>query len=104
MCLNRLARKTYECDIMLVFLLQTTKHKEAAVNHISLESQDEAVKQLFLDLPVDAHGAVVELNGEAVACVMPVGVAAKANGPWTESKNSRRCDLLDKEIDASLTP
>jgi len=25
-------------------------------------------------------------------------------GPWTEAKNRRRCDLIDKDIDDHLTP
>jgi hypothetical protein len=80
--------------------------KETAVNHIVLHSQDEAVKRFFLSLPNDSHGSVVELNGQAVACVMPLpqatGGIAEA---WTDAKNNRRCDLIDREFDGPrLTP
>ena len=79
-------------------------HKETAMNHILLDKQDEAVKRFFLSLTADAHGSVVELNGLALACVVPVSPAAEDNGEWTEAKNERRCDLVDKEIDSILTP
>jgi hypothetical protein len=48
------------------------EHMENAMNHILLDKQDEAVKRFFLSLPADAQGSVVELNGRAVACVVPV--------------------------------
>jgi hypothetical protein len=41
--------------------------------------------------------SVVELNGQAVACVVAM---PSANGDaipeWTDEKNNRRCDLIDK--------
>ena len=76
------------------------KLKETAVHHILLDSQDEAVKRFFLSLAVDAQGSVVELNGHAVACVLPP--PKETNGTlegWTDAKNNRRCDLIDREID-----
>ena len=74
------------------------------MNHILLDRQDEAVKRFFLSLTADAQGSVVELNGLALACVVPVSPAAEDDGEWTEAKNERRCDLIDKEIDGVLTP
>ena len=79
-------------------------HKETAMNHILLDKQDEAVKRFFLSLTADAQGSVVELNGLALACVVPVSPATEDNGEWTEAKNERRCDLIEKEIDGVLTP
>jgi hypothetical protein len=74
------------------------------MNHILLDSQDEAVKRFFLSLPADSQGSVVELNGLALACLMPVALASQDDGAWTEARNERRCDLIDKEIDGTLTP
>ena len=79
-------------------------HTETAMNHILLDKQDEAVKRFFLSLSADSQGSVVELNGFALACVVPVSPAAEDNGEWTEAKNERRCDLIDKEIDSTLDP
>ena len=82
------------------------KLKETAVNHIVLDSQDEAVKRFFLSLPDDSQGSVVELNGHAVACVLPPPKAMNgATEAWSDAKNNRRCDLIDREFDGPpLTP
>src|SRR5450759_2469932 len=64
--------------------------KDSAVNHIALDKEDEAVKRFVLSLPVDANGSVLELEGRAVACVVPVvEEPVEANGAWSEAKNAR---------------
>jgi hypothetical protein len=83
------------------------EHKESAVNHINLDAQGEAVKQFFLSLPVDPEGAVVELNGQALARLLPI--VAGDNGysddvEWTDAKNERRCKLIDRKYERGLTP
>ena len=45
--------------------------QEQAVNQISLEKQDDAVKRFVLSLPRDPGGSVLELNGHTVAWVFP---------------------------------
>jgi hypothetical protein len=74
------------------------------MNHILLDSQEEAVKRFFLSLPADSQGAVVELNGHAVACVVPVSPMTDQSGEWTNAKNERRHQLIRREIDGHLTP
>ncbi len=75
-----------------------------AVNHIALDKEDEAIKRFVLSLPVGASGAVLELEGRALACVVPiVAEPVPANGAWSEAKNARRCELIDKEIDGTLS-
>ncbi len=74
------------------------------MNHIALDNEDEAVKRFVLSLPVAANGSVLELEGRAVACVVPiVAEPVEANGAWSEAKNARRCALIDKEIDGRLS-
>src|SRR5437016_3638523 len=81
---------------------------ESAVKHIDLNAHGKAVKQFFLSLPVDPEGSVVELNGQAVAHVTPMkgqrNRSREATRAWTEAKNARRCALIDREIDGTLTP
>jgi len=78
--------------------------KDSAVNHIALDKEDEAVKRFVLSLPVAANGSVLELEGRAVACVVPIlAEPVEANGAWSEAKNARRCALIDKEIDGRLS-
>jgi hypothetical protein len=42
------------------------------MKHIALETEDEHVKQFVLSLELDSEGSVLELNGKAVARVLPV--------------------------------
>ncbi len=76
------------------------------MNQILLESQDEAVQRFFLSLSDDAQGSVIKLNGQTVACVMPP--PKPTNGTkeaWSDAKNNRRCDLIDRQFDGPpLTP
>jgi hypothetical protein len=77
------------------------------MRHISLENQPEQVRQFVLAL-LSADGAVLELGGHPVACVLPA--PKSANGPppdpqtWTDAKNARRCDLIDRKYAGTLTP
>jgi hypothetical protein len=80
------------------------RRKGSAVNHIALDKEDEAIKRFVLSLPVGADGAVLELGGRAVKCVVPVHEETLAeHSVWSEAKNARRCGLLDKEIDGTLS-
>ena len=77
------------------------------MNHVKLDAQHEAVKRFILALTVDRAGSVLELNGQAVACVVPPPQSVTGNvtsAEWTEQKNARRCDLIDREIDGIITP
>jgi hypothetical protein len=78
--------------------------EEARMHHLPVDSQDEAVKRFFLSLPVDPQGSVVELNGQPVACVVPMPSTNGATvAGWNDEKNSRRCDLIDKKYAGNLT-
>ena len=82
------------------------ERQEQTVNHISLDSQDEAVKRFVLSLPSDPHGSILELNGQAVVCVLPASAVREEadDSPWTEEKNARRCDLIDRKFAGGITP
>ena len=75
------------------------------MTHVNLDGVDEAVRQFVLAVAVDPAGSVLELNGRPVAWVVPAA-PAPANGdePWTEAKNQRRCDLIDRKYAGTLTP
>jgi hypothetical protein len=101
----------YYCRIRSTIVTLTsgsTEQRESTMSHIELETQGEAIKQFFLSLSVDPDGAVVELNGQALAHLMPISACDNGESdeetPWTKQKNDRRCDLIDKDIDAKLTP
>src|SRR5262249_47801022 len=80
---------------------------EPTMNHIDWDALPEAVRQFIRTMVAAPEGALIEHNGKPVARVLPV--PASSNGPppdveWTEAKNQRRCDLIDREIDGTLTP
>jgi hypothetical protein len=77
------------------------------MNHIPIDGLEEAVKRFVLSLPADPDGSVLELGGKAIVRVLPASIIPINGGlgeeTWTEEKNSRRCDLIDREIDGTLT-
>jgi hypothetical protein len=79
---------------------------EYRMTHVNLDTQPEAVRQFVLAL--SAEGAVLELAGRPVACVVPppksANEASVPDGEWTEEKNRRRGALLDRKYDSGLTP
>lgn len=76
------------------------------MKHLSIDSQDESVKRFVLTLAREPLGFVLELAGKPVAQVMPppVGQNGTSLAPddWTDLKNERRCELIDREIDGTL--
>ncbi len=87
---------------------RSTKYGRRMMSHIELATHGEAIKEFFLSLPDDREGAIVELNVRAVARLVPIqsgpdNTTSGENG-WTKEKNTRRCFLIDREIDGTLTP
>ena len=75
------------------------------MDHVRLESQDEAVRRFVLSLKLNSGGTVLELDGEPVACVLPVaGPNGATASDWTDAKNDRRCELIDRKYAGTLTP
>jgi hypothetical protein len=77
------------------------------MNRVNLNTQHETVQRFILALTADRAGSILEMNGEAVACVVPPPKSVTGHATseeWTEPKNARRCNLIDREIDGVLTP
>ena len=75
------------------------------MTHVNLDNQNESVKQFVLSLSVDRRGSVIELEGKQVLRTFPAqSDEAAKDQEWTDGKNDRRCQLIDKNIDAMLTP
>jgi hypothetical protein len=74
------------------------------MTHVNLDGIDEPVRRLLLSLALDPAGSVLELNGRPVAWLVPA-TSPPVNGdePWTESKNQRRCDLIERKYAGGLT-
>jgi hypothetical protein len=75
------------------------------MTHVNLDGLDASLRQLVLTLAGDPAGSVLELGGRPVAWVVPA-VLSPSNGDeeWTDAKNQRRCDLIDRKYAGSLTP
>jgi hypothetical protein len=69
------------------------------MTHVSLDAQDDAVKQFVLGLTSDPAGSVLELNGQPVACVVPPPKSTNgaALPEWTDARNARRVDLIKRK-------
>jgi hypothetical protein len=75
------------------------------MTHVDLNGFDEAVKQFVLAVAADPAGSVLELDGRPVAWVVPpVPLAVNGDEEWTEAKNQRRGDLIDRKYAGTLTP
>jgi hypothetical protein len=70
------------------------------MNHVDLNTVSEVVRQVILSF--SAGGTVFELDGRAVACLIPPPIQDD-EGEWTAAENARRFYLIDKEIDGSIT-
>lgn len=77
------------------------------MTHVSLDAQDEKVKQFVLGLTVDPSGSILELNGQPVACVVPPPLSANGTtntAEWTDGKNARRVALITRKHSGGLSP
>jgi hypothetical protein len=78
------------------------------MTHVDLDAQPEIVRQFVLALSASPEGVVLESAGRAVACVVPPPRAAEDESPhdaaWTDEKNRRRCELIDRKYDHGLSP
>jgi hypothetical protein len=77
------------------------------MTHVNLDAQPEVVRQFVLALSASPEGVVLESAGRAVACVVPPPKQAEATPPeaeWTDKRNRRRCELIDRKYDHGLSP
>ena len=82
-----------------------TNETPIMVKLISLADQHETVRRFFESLVPDPDGAVVEVNGRRVYLIVrPDRQAGQPDEPWTDEKNHRRCDLIDRKYASGLTP
>jgi hypothetical protein len=72
------------------------------MKHVNLDAEDEPIKRFVRALAVDQAGSVLELDGRAVVCVLPVDGKGHDGEDWTEEKNARRCALVEREIAGTL--
>ena len=76
------------------------------MNDIELDSQSEDIREFLLTLSSDPAETALKLNGRVVAYVVPKSTKnGHADDSWSDVKNHRRCDLIDKKYRGdSLAP
>lgn len=78
------------------------------MKRVSLNGQDESVQRFVLALAGEPEGSVLEMDGRPVARVLPASTDGNGSAPatddWTAALDDRRCELIDREIDGTLTP
>src|SRR4051794_27664477 len=79
------------------------ERREVIMKHVNLDTADESVRQFVLALSAEPGGSVLELEGRALVWVVPAGPASDGDETWTEEKNQRRCDLIDRKYAGRLT-
>lgn len=77
------------------------------MKHVNLNGQEASVRDFVLSLAAEPDESVLELDGRPVARMLPVGGTnddSKAGDDWSDAKNDRRCELVDRKIAGALTP
>jgi hypothetical protein len=75
------------------------------MKHVNLNERDNSIRNFVISLCVEAESSVLELDGNAIARVVPIALNGHSisNEEWNDAKNARRCALVDREFDGGLT-
>jgi hypothetical protein len=72
------------------------------MKHVSLDAVDEPIRLFALGLLLDPAGTVLEAEGRPLAVVVPFNPSG-ADEAWTDDKNRRRCELIDRQCIVGLS-
>lgn len=70
---------------------------------ISLDEFEEPVRRFLERLEVSNEASVIEVGNKNVYLVVRPA-SEPIDEPWTDAKNRRRYELIDREIASTLTP
>lgn len=71
-----------------------------AADRLDWDTLPETVREF---LAAVSGGAIIERDGKLVARVVPIVPAPADDGGWTPTKNQRRCALVDRKLDRTIT-
>ena len=85
--------------------MATSLADTAALQHVRWEHLPESLRQFLKGVAASPDGAVIEEGGRPIFRVLPYPHPSDGPGPaaWSAADNARRCDLIDKDLDAGLT-
>jgi hypothetical protein len=75
--------------------MPTTAH------HLDWDTLPETVREF---LAAVSGGAVIERGGKPVGRYVPIMPPPPDDGEWTSAKNRRRGELIDRELDGTISP
>lgn len=70
---------------------------------ISLDAFEEPVRRFLERLEISSEASVIEVGNKNVYLVVRPA-AEPIDEPWTDARNRRRYELIDREIASTLTP
>src|SRR5262245_5331387 len=71
------------------------------MHHVNFNAVSDEVRQVILSF--NANGTIFELDGRPIACLVPPPIRPDDSGEWSTTKNARRCYLIDRDIDGTIT-
>ncbi len=69
------------------------------MQRLNLEELPKAFRDALALCVTEREGTALEMDGKVVAYIIPKYELTKADEPWSDAKNDRRCDLIDKKHD-----
>lgn len=73
------------------------------MTRVSLDGVDEAVRRFVLSVAGNPGGAELELNGQLVATLVPPSPRTNGEETWTDERNARRCELIDRKYTGGIS-
>ena len=73
----------------------------ATADHLDWDTPPETVREFLATV---SGVAVIERGGTPVGRCVPIVPQPTDDGEWTPAKNQRRCELVDRKIDRTITP
>jgi hypothetical protein len=74
------------------------------LDELAFDTIEEPVKRFLEGVVSSPNQPVVEVNGHRIHFVVRPTVSESTDEPWTDQKNHRRADLIDKEIEGTISP
>lgn len=71
---------------------------------IQANSIDEPVRQFLTNLDISSEPSLIEIGGRRVYVVVRPAHPLKPAEAWTEAKAKRRHELIDRKLDATISP
>jgi hypothetical protein len=69
------------------------------MHDLDLESMSLELQNCLLPMTLSKEGSTISFRGQVVAYIVPQQGFTEPTEPWSDEKNTRRCELIDKKYD-----